>query len=357
MDSVDSLVLERQPEFEQYLFFHNLLDKFCWAAKLHHSDRATVKHKRYRLDVLFQQTLVGQGVQIDKVRACVHKDVRSDKLEYHITKGWLNELVRSHPLHPDYLSIGTSLSSWDTPGSGGFASWNIIQSYYAFYEYLAATCSAVDPTLNADGHKVVSRCLNNHVLGKASGRLVFYPFTLTSSTTSFPAHPKHCAYHYGTYPREKGRAISELEYELVQAFKLLSTENRGTRSSVLDLFYQLRLWANYTGVQSVITLSDGGYQKFLSRNLATLVFLAGGMAELAYVAAFGPTSYLGLIKTFANAYIDKHEAFARNKFLIPAYIRLRAFENLGLFNSSIDFVLPQPVDPVVFVSRSGEYRR
>lgn len=349
LDSVDSLVLERDPTFEKYLFFHNLLDKFCWCAKLHYSDRDIVKRKRYRLDTLFQNVLRTVAPSLGKATSCIHSNADAERIEYHITKGWLNELVRSHPLHPDYLFIGTNLGQWSTPGAGGFASWNIIQSYYSFYEYIAAICAALDPTAKADGHKVVARYFNNHGIGKGVGRLVFYPFTLTSSTKSFPTHPHHCNFHYATYPREVGRSITELEQELVQAYKMLSVESHGTKTSIFDLFYALRLWSNYTGVQSVIALSDGGYQKFLSRNLATLVFLAGGMAELTYLAAFGEAKYLGMLKRFSTGYIEKHESFARNKFLIPPYIRLRVLKHVRLLRNRIDFIIPHPIDPVVLL--------
>jgi hypothetical protein len=355
-DSVDSLVLERDPSFEQYLFFHNLLDKFCWCAKLHYSDRETVKRKRYRLDVLFQNILAMENVSLKKAQHCIDMNSTEEQLEYHLTKGWLNELVRSHPLHPDYLTIGTNLGDWSTPGSGGFVSWNIIQSYYAFYEFFACLCVAVDSSVVADGHKVIARSLNNHILGKASNRLIFYPFNLTSSTLDFPDHPKHCGFWYATYPRQVGRSVKELEYELVQAYKFLSSQKRNQKTSIFDLLYDLRLWSNYTGVQSVIALSDGGYQKFLSQNLATLVFLTAGMAELAYIARFGEVRYLALLKHFSKSYIDKHESFARNKFLIPSYIRLRILNHMGFIKNRINFIVPQPVDPVVLLAATSRQR-
>ena len=52
-----------------------------------------------------------------------------------------------------------------------------------------------------------------------------------------------------------------------------------------------------------------------------------------------------MLKQFSKSYVDKHENFARNKSLIPPYIRLRILKHLGLFTSRIDFVIPQPVDP------------
>lgn len=349
LDSVDSLVLDRDPSFENYLFFHNLLDKFCWIAKLHYGDRDTVKRKKHRLDTLFQGMLRSGAFSLEKAAKSVSKDATEVQLRYHLTKGWLNELVRSHPLHPDYLLIGTSVGQWSTPGAGGFASWNIIQSYYAFFEYLATICVGIDPTLKANGHKVVSKFFNNHGIGKAGGRIIFYPFTLLDTTTEFPEHPKHCGFHYATYPREVGRSIGELEHEMTRAFALISKQNKGTRTSFVDVFYELRLWANYTGVQSIITLSDGGYQKFLSRNLATIVFLMGGIAELAYISRFGVGSYLGALKRFSLDYIDKHESFARNKFLIPTYVRLRILKHFGIVRTDLDFLIPQPVDPVIFL--------
>lgn len=348
-DSVDSLVLERDPSFEDYLFFHNLLDKFCWMAKLHYGDKDTVKRKKHRLDTLFQGMIRSGAFSIEKAAKCLSKDATEEQLRYHLTKGWLNELVRSHPLHPDYLLIGTNVGQWSTPGAGGFASWNIIQSYYAFFEYLATICVGVDPTLKANGHKVVSKFFNNHCIGKANGRILFYPFTLLDTTTNFPEHPKHCGFHYATYPREVGRSIGDLEYEMTKAFSLISQQNKGARTSFVDVFYELRLWANYTGVQSIITLSDGGYQKFLSQNLATIVFLMGGMAELSYISRFGVPSYLGMLKRFSLDYIDKHESFARNKFLIPAYIRLRILNHYGIAKTNMDFFVPQPIDPVIFI--------
>jgi hypothetical protein len=349
LDSVDSLVLERDPSFEDYLFFHNLLDKFCWIAKLHYGGRDTVKRKRHRLDTLFQGMLRSSAFSLEKAAKTLSNDATEEQLRYHLTKGWFNELVRSHPLHPDYLQIGTNVGQWNTPGSGGFASWNIIQSYYAFFEYLAMICVGIDPTLKANGHKAVSQFFNNHGIGKANDRIILYPFNLLDTTISFPDHPKHCEYHYATYPREVGRSIFELELELTKAFALLSKQNKGTRTSFVDVFYELRLWANYTGVQSIITLSDGGYQKFLSRNLATIVFLMGGMAELAYISRFGVASYLGALERFTLDYIDKHESFAKNKYLIPSYVRLRLLKHVGIVQSNLDFLIPQPADPVIFL--------
>lgn len=348
LDSVDSLVLERDPTFVDYLFFHNVLDKFCWTLKLQYADRDTVKRKRYRLDTLFQRFLLANEVAADRARPCLAPSPNKERLEFHLTKGWHNELIRNDPLHPDYLRVGTQLSGWSGPGSGGTAAWNVIQSYYAVFEFLSCLVVAVKPDLKILGHKQLARELNNHVLGPTRDRLVLYPFSLSSRTERHlaPPRPPHCQHHYATYPREPGRSIDELEGEVRKAFALI---NDGKPASILDLLYQLRLWANYTGVQSLLRLSDGGYQGFLMKNLGTIVFFVAGLVELATLFALGKAKYLGMLKTFGTAYIDRNERFDRHKYLVPSYVRLRAYKHLGLISGSIDFIIPSNLDPVQFI--------
>lgn len=347
-DSVDSLILQRTPGFEDYLFFHNVLDKFCWMLKLHYAGRETVKRKQYRIDTLFQRFLVANRVGLDKIRKCQTQPHDKQKLEYHLTKGWHNELVRSDPLHLDYLHIGTVLNGWGGPGSGGLAAWNIVQSYYAVFEFTSCIATSISRDLDTRGHKKVAKHFNNHTIGAARERIVFYPFGLTSSTplTDVPQHPGFSQYHYASYPREPGKSIADLDDEVTRAFAVL---RGGSKASIVDLLYELRLWANYTGVQSLLKLADGGYQQFLMRNLATIIYFMGGLAELAVIAAVGETKFLGILKRFSLDYIDRHERFARNKYLIPSYIRLRSYKHLGILDGAIEFVIPESSDPVQFI--------
>ena len=108
------------------------------------------------------------------------------------------------------------LSEWDGPGSEGLMSWNIIQSYYAFYEFMCSIGVSIDDTLDTRGHKNVAKAYSNRFIGKGNNRVIFYPFNITSRTprSYIPEHPKHCQYHYATYPREPGRGIDDLEDEM-----------------------------------------------------------------------------------------------------------------------------------------------
>lgn len=86
------------------------------------------------------------------------------------------------------------------------------------------------------------------------------------------------------------------------------------------------------------------------KNLATIVFFAGGTAELSVIFSLGEAAYLDMLKRFATGYIDKNERFAKNKYLIPTYIRLRSYKHLGLLSGSIDFIIPKSDDPVKFIN-------
>ena len=350
LDSVDSLVLQRTPDFLDYLFFHNLLDKFCFALKAHYSDRETVKKRRYRLDLVFQNYLLQNRITSSKNASHQPSPALESKVEFNLTKGWHDELVRGDPLLPDYLKVGVQLSGWRGPGTGGLAAWNVIQSYYAVFEYFTVLAVVfLSASLKIDGHKKLARNINGQVLGAAAKSILFYPFTLTGRTRAnqFPPHPRHTRFHYASYPREPGKSIDDIDFELVKAFQLLSTANSPT--SLIDLLYEFRLWANYTGVPSILKLSDGGYLGFLMKNLATLVFFAGGIADLAAINALGEGRYVAMLNKFRREYIEKNERFARNRFLIPAFIRLRAYKHTSVITQNIDFIMPELEDPVQFV--------
>lgn len=349
IDSVDSIVLKQTPDFLDYLFFHNLLDKYCFALKAHYSDRETVKKRRYRLDLVFQNYLVRNAIRCPQQAPSRKWRPHESRVEFNLSKGWHNELVRSDPLLIDYLKVGVQLSDWKGPGTGGFAAWNIIQSYYAVFEYFSALAATFSPMLKINGHKKLARHFNSQVLGLASKSVLFYPFSLSNHTkrNQIPTHPKHTEFHYASYPRIPGRNITDIDYELVKGFQFIASGNR--QASILDLLYEFRLWANYTGVRSILKLTDGGYLGFLMKNLGTLVFFAGGLAELAAIRALGEDHFLAILRRFQRDYIDNNERFSRNRFLIPAFVRLRAYKHTGIIRHDINFIIPDLEDPIQFI--------
>ena len=112
--------------------------------------------------------------------------------------------------------------------------------------------------------------------------------------------------------------------------------------------YDLRLWANYTGLQSLLRLTDGGYQQFLVKNLATINFFAGSFAEIAAISALGEEAYICMLFDFTKDYIEVHKRFAHNKALLPLFVRVRIYRHLGLLNEQVNFISLR--EPISFVT-------
>ena len=136
VNSTDQYLLAEAPDFIDYLFYHNVLDKFCWLIKLHYSERKTVKSKKYRLEVLLQQYLLKNKISTSKLRSSLLAKPDIEELKESLIKGWYNEIIRSDPISEEYLRVGTDIGGRNGPGTNGFAPWNIIQSYYASFAFL-----------------------------------------------------------------------------------------------------------------------------------------------------------------------------------------------------------------------------
>jgi hypothetical protein len=89
--------------------------------------------------------------------------------------------------------------------------------------------------------------------------------------------------------------------------------------------------------------------RILDEKSSHLGLLRGGIAELAAINALGEGRYVAMLNKFRREYIEKNERFARNRFLIPAFIRLRAYKHTSVITQNIDFIMPELEDPVQFV--------
>ncbi|MDI6797873.1 MAG: hypothetical protein QMD09_13060 [Desulfatibacillaceae bacterium] len=339
----DNSLIKSDPSFVDYLFFHNLIDKFCWLIKLHYSEKDCIKKKLYRIDELFQRFLLKNNVNFEKASKCLCHEPDLTKLEFHLAKGWHNELSRIEPLNNSFLDIGTN-KYINRRKLDGTIVWNVIQGYYSFYEFYSCIAVSVNPKIQIKGHKQLSNEINNHTLGKIRNRLSFYPFSLysTMNKNNLPEHPPHCKFIYSRYPRDDSKDIYELEHDVKSAFNFINNKNI---VSIIDVFYGFRLWANYTGLYILLRLSDGGYQFFLINNISLIVFFAGGMAELSTIFSIGESEYINLVKKFTELYINKNEKYSLNKYLVPAFIRLRLYKHLGIISSSINFIEPRTLTP------------
>lgn len=337
------------PELINYHPFHDFLDRYCWLIKLFYSDTDNIKKKKYRLDVLFQNFISKNNFSLEKLSDQLKTTKGNEaKIIFHLQKGWYNELARSLPLNPEYLKIGTDLKG--SVADSTSVSWNITQTYYSVYEYTNSLAFIFNKKIDTAQHRKSTNIFNNSVLNTIKKNVFFYPFFLSSQNTSPGKYPIHSKYKYASYPRDITKNIESVNKDVIKAFKRLSKENNDTPVSLVDFLFEFRVWANYTGVDTIIKLKNGHLLEYLYKNLGIINFFTGGISELAVIAKLGEEKYIEVFKEFANDYILEQPQFVQNILLIPIFIRHRIYKNLGIISTDLPFLSSMYNDPVIIVN-------
>jgi hypothetical protein len=105
-----SFMYNYHSELSEYLYFHDTLDIFCWLLKLRYSEPAHIRRRDYQLHQLLLNYLQDIHVDLEKLgrlRGAAHS---AAKIEFHLSKGWYNEIVRSQPLSAHSLRIGPRIN-------------------------------------------------------------------------------------------------------------------------------------------------------------------------------------------------------------------------------------------------------
>lgn len=336
-----SYISDFNPYLVSYLEFHDFLDRYCWILKLNYSNKADIKKKKYRLDVLLQEYLIQNKFNLSKLSQASKCSSDSQTI-FHLQKGWYNEMANMPPLSKDWLDIGTKIHK--TVNDSSEISWNIIKAYYAIYEYTNSTVFSFSNSFDTSQHKKSIKVFNNSILGKLVNRLYFYPFNISSTwdvnTLTFP---KHLIYLYSRYPRDKSKTIVELSDDIQHHLQGMGSQT----ISLIDFMYAFRVWANYTGIETILSLEDGYLLTYLFKNLTTITFFTAAFAELSTIATLGEAKYFSILEDFSSRYIQKQAKYD-NKYLVPLYVRARIYHHLGIVSQVPDFCLPELTDPISF---------
>ncbi len=336
-------------ELINYHPFHDFLDRYSWLIKLYYSDKEDIKRKRYRLDVLFQNFIIKNKFSLEKLAQQIGTSGNDSKVIFHLQKGWYNELARSVPLSTDFLSIGTRIKG--SVADATAVSWNITQTYYSIYEYTNSLAFLFEQNINTRQHRKPTNIFTNGTLDKLKKHSLFYPFFLSSQNSGPTKYPPHCDFEYASYPRDHSKKLKDINNDVAKAFKRLSKDNKGHHMSLVDFLYEFRVWANYTGVETIIKLRNGHLLEYLYKNLATINFFVGGIAELSALAKLGEEKYLEVFSLFVNEYVLKQPQFEQNILLVPIFIRHRIYKHLGIISNDFPYLSPMSKDPIVMVDR------
>jgi excisionase family DNA binding protein len=148
------------PEISRYSEWHQVLDELAWLAKVSYSDRADLKRRRFRLDVLLARYLQTHSVTLASIRRSFSPSsgALSTAVWQDLQRGWYNELAFSYPQRPSALGLSFSDVSANNEASAArftFPSWRITTAYYSVYFYLRALTRLKQPTFRLAEHKAV----------------------------------------------------------------------------------------------------------------------------------------------------------------------------------------------------------
>jgi len=312
-----------------YLLLHNTLDKLVWTMRLQYSDKKIIKNRKYRLDVLFQEII---KFNINNINKEINPGKSNLKLsKFHLKKAWYNELVRSVPFTEGYMDLSISIDS-KVPVWYWFW-WNLTQSYYSFYEYLNNICFCFNDEINTKQHQKSINIFNNWIFSELKYKTLLYPFNISSNFIREKDYPKHYKYQYALYPRSEWQNLKELEDNLQMDLKKLS--KKGELKTIIDQLYELRIWANYTWIDSLVRLHNWWYMKFMYKNITTLLFVFAWISEITFIKSYGEKEIVNLLRWLFIDYISKNEEF-NNSDLNPIFIRFKIYKHLWIISKDID---------------------
>ncbi len=238
-----------------------------------------------------------------------------------LKKAWLDEFYIWKSLPPDYLRVGSAIEPDNWPMDS--AEWAIIRSYYVCYQSLASmVAGAVSPFDRKQHKKPYKLMANGGSIRLSAGPLIF-PFSLGTSEENWLEMHKRVIWNSAKarMPRHPYHKVYDLAREMDLIFKY--------EGGFQYFLYNSRVWANYTGVDTLIAMRQGALQAFLQRNLFTIQFFLIGLAELLAIAQHGPAAILipqqilasDLSKSFGLDYVKAR--------LNPATIRTHIYKALG----------------------------
>lgn len=347
----------------EYLQNHVIIDDFVWMLKLNYSDKDTIKRKKYRKDILFQEYIRENKISIKKIKNTLISD-NGDKSKfiYYLKQGWYNELASEYPFSADCMNIGTSIEEDENQWKIDlFPSWYIVKNYYTVYSYYTSLVFTKNKNIRTNEHRKPTQYFNSSLIKPYSKAVLFYPFCI-----SYPQIEKIekirkesrdlWKYNYALCPRSIGNtkkkfnSIQEyidsisskkekndffnIEREYLNGLdELYKKLGQKAAINIVDVLYNFRVWANYVGSDTILELKGGGYTRFLERNLSTISFFLAGICELVAIAYLGEEEYSKLFYDFYNNFIKERNLIYNDWYRIPLINRNRIYEKMGFLTN------------------------
>jgi hypothetical protein len=357
-------------EIRSYEQWHQVLDEFCWLIKICYSDRHLIQRRKFRLDQLFLSYLQSNKISTDAVQA----ELRSGAppmfllITDDLKRGWYNELAYVTPLRASIL--GLSFKDVETNKRSSsmrftFPSWRIITAYYAVYFYLRSATLHNFDKFRLQEHSATITCFKHNALPSLKRIVWKFPFDISYAPKERIRRRElmggalhQFQYQYSRHPREPQRTPLEIYEHIRQVFqKRAKRHTRLGRYTLFDYLHDFRVWANYLDIDNLLSLRGEGYKSLLDQNLALILFLVGGIAEILHLSRFGEGRYLKQLQDFYKLTSENTPEMEQGFRYAPMYQRLCIFRYAGLISGDIELKVPADFNLVQFEEHSQHLAR
>lgn len=341
---------------EDYIKYHNAIDRFVWTLRLRYAEKATIKSKRYRIDNLFQRYIYENRINKKRLYSLVGKENSEKDFTYFLKQGWYNELATTYPFAKNAFDIGTYFEpNKQSLETELFPSWYIIKSYYTAYSFYNALVFTNVNNLDTFKHRKPTNHFNNTLLKKFSNRLFFYPFNLSEPLLEEiealrKVKRREWDFQYSRYPRNYNKTFYDIEIDLMSDFQNAKKKlNTNHRIAIIDLLYLFRIWANYIGNDTALVLrANSGLIHFLHINLYTINFFMAGFCEMMAISFLGEDNFIFEFNQFYQNFIMPRQELLDNWYNIALIIRLRIYEHLDILSTFPEDCFPPNRDKLKF---------
>lgn len=336
-------------ELRLYHPFHEALNNFTWLLKARWAQRGDLKRRRFRLDQVLQGYAEHQVRSLERVRRSLldpKAESRPAGAEASLRKVWYNELAFASPQLTDPLildSQGVTANYGASAERLTFASWRIAEAYYTVYHAIQALLELRGTPYRREQHEATHRAFKGSALGPLTGTLFGFPFHLAGEPggvswglEALPEDTQYLRHQYASHPRYRtwpggpgGQSFEETARALLATFSQHARDAGPAVYMLPDLLSDLRIWANYVEIDSLVALRASGFRAYLDQDLHILVFCYAGIAEIGALAVLGPGRTAEVASQFFTEFVAQNESLWRAPAPHGLDVRFRLYEHLG----------------------------
>jgi hypothetical protein len=349
-------------ELTEYSEWHQLLDELCWLLKVCYSPEFSVKRKKFRTDIIFVRYIQTHNITLKKVKSIFTAN-QSDSLKAisdDLKRGWYNELAFVVPLKPSTLGLSFSDINANTDASSmrfAFPSWKVITAYYSIYFYLRGMSLQKFKNFRLAEHGATISTFKNNLLDPLSNVLWKFPLDIAykpgqriNRSKLFFNTIRHTKFQYAAHPRTPHQHASALYENIYQAYrKKARRAKHPTTYMLFDFLHDFRVWANYQNIDDMLSLWGTGYKAFIDQNLSLILFMIGGISEIAFIAVQGVGEYIQSLQKLYDLFALNNPQLESAFTNTPLYQRYELYKEFGFVDQELKLKTEFNPNTVIFL--------